>query len=71
MLTAANKLKWTDVQEIAIILCEKYPYVNPITIRFTDLHTWICELSEFDDDPKRSNEKILESIQALWIEEKE
>ena len=66
-----QKLKWTDVQELAITLAHKYPYVNPITIRFTDLYTWICELEEFEDDPKRANEKILEKIQALWIEEKE
>tara|TARA_B100001750_G_C15401285_1_gene542757 strand:- start:89 stop:286 length:198 start_codon:yes stop_codon:yes gene_type:complete len=63
-------LKWTDSLEIALALDEKYPEIDPISIRFTDLHKWICELNNFDDDPEKSNEKILEAIQMAWIEEK-
>ena len=63
-------LKWTDTIDIAILLSDKYPDINPETIRFTDLHQWVCELSDFDDDPQKSNEKILEAIQMAWIEEK-
>jgi FeS assembly protein IscX len=66
---SVKSLRWTDVAEIAMILADKYPNINPINIRFTDLHAWICNLDEFNDDPKRSNEKILETIQAMWIEE--
>lgn len=62
-------MKWTDTLDIAIALYEKYPDVDPRTIRFTDLHNWVCELDEFDDDPKRSGEKILEAIQMAWIDE--
>ncbi len=62
-------LKWTDSLDIGIELAEKYPDVNPQYIRFTDLHQWICELDEFDDDPEASNERILEAIQMAWIEE--
>ena len=62
-------LKWTDVQDIAIELAEKYPDVDPTTVRFTDLHNWVLELDGFDDDPKRSGEKILEAIQQAWIAE--
>jgi FeS assembly protein IscX len=62
-------MKWTDVQEIAIELTEKYPDVDPRNIRFTDLHKWVLELEGFDDDPNRSGEKILEAIQAAWIGE--
>ena len=62
-------LKWTDVQYIAIELAEKYPDVDPTTVRFTDLHNWVLELDGFDDDPKRSGEKILEAIQQAWIAE--
>lgn len=62
-------MKWTDTLEIAIALAEHHAETNPRFIRFTDLHHWICELPEFDDDPKRSNEKILEAIQMAWIEE--
>ncbi len=64
-------LKWTDSLEIAIQLSDKYPNVDPKLIRFTDLHQWVCELAEFDDDPSKSGEKILEAIQMAWIEERE
>jgi FeS assembly protein IscX len=64
-------LKWTDVQDIAIELEEKYPDVDPATVRFTDLHNWVMELDGFADDPKRSGERILEAIQQAWIEERE
>ena len=64
-------LKWTDTLDIAIELDEKHPEVDPKLIRFTDLHTWVCELDEFDDEPERSGEKILEAIQMAWIEERE
>ncbi|MDH5218368.1 MAG: Fe-S cluster assembly protein IscX [Gammaproteobacteria bacterium] len=64
-------LKWTDTLEIAIALDEKHEDVDPQYVRFTDLHTWVCELEEFDDDPERSGEKILEAIQMAWIEERE
>ena len=64
------KLKWTDSIDIAISLDEKFPDIDPKTIRFTDLHQWVCNLEEFEDDPDKSNEKILEAIQMAWIEEK-
>ncbi len=63
-------LKWTDSLDIAIHLDEKFPDVDPQQIRFTDLHAWICELDNFEDDITKSNEKILEAIQMCWIEEK-
>lgn len=64
-------LKWTDSLEIAIALDEKFPDVDPQYVRFTDLRDWVLELEEFDDDPDRSGEKILEAIQMNWIEERE
>jgi len=51
-------------------LDEKHPDTDPLTIRFTDLHSWVCDLADFNDDPMKSNEKILEAIQMAWIEEK-
>ncbi len=65
------KIKWTDSLDIAIALDEKHPDIDPQLIRFTDLHTWVCELEGFDDDPQRSGEKILEAIQMAWIEERD
>ena len=64
-------MKWTDTLDIAIALADKYPDVDPETVRFTDLFKWVQELDGFDDDPKRCGEKILEAIQAAWIEEAE
>ena len=64
-------LKWTDTFEIAIALEEKFPEIDNINLRFTDLHKWILDLDDFQDDPNKSNEKILESIQMAWIEERD
>jgi len=64
-------MKWTDTREIAIALYERFPDVDPKTIRFTDLHKWVLGLDGFDDDPNRSGEKILEAIQMAWIDEAE
>ena len=64
-------LKWTDTFEIAIALEEKFPEIDNINLRFTDLHKWILDLDGFEDDPNKSNEKILESIQMAWIEERD
>jgi FeS assembly protein IscX len=63
-------MRWTDVHDIAIELEERYPDVDNINLRFTDLMKWVMELPDFSDDPKRCNEKILEAIQAAWIEER-
>ena len=62
-------MKWIDTLDIAQSLYDKFPEVDPTTIRFTDLHRWVCELEGFDDDPNRSGEKILEAIQLAWIDE--
>jgi FeS assembly protein IscX len=62
-------LKWTDVREIAIELYELHPDVEPMSVRFTDLHRWVTSLPAFDDDPDRSGEKILEAIQMAWADE--
>jgi FeS assembly protein IscX len=67
----ARKLRWTDVRDIAIELEETHPDVDNVNLRFTDLHKWVLELPDFADEPARSNEKILEAIQAAWIEERD
>jgi FeS assembly protein IscX len=67
----ARKLRWTDVQEIAIELEERHPDADNVNLRFTDLHRWVMELPDFADDAGRSNEKILEAIQAAWIDERD
>jgi FeS assembly protein IscX len=64
-------LKWTDVTEIAIQLEEAHPDADIVYLRFTDLWQWVQDLPDFKDDPQKSNEKILESIQAAWIEERD
>lgn len=66
-----RKLKWTDVQDIAIELEEAHPEADVVNLRFTDLWKWVQALADFEDDPKKSNEKILEAIQAAWLEERD
>ena len=65
------KLKWTDVYDIGYELAEAHPDQDPLTVKFTDLHRFVTELPDFDDDPVRSNEKILEAIQMAWLEERD
>lgn len=62
-------LTWDDTEEIAIQLADAHPSVNPIEVRFTDLHRWVTELPAFNADPKASNEGKLEAIQMAWLEE--
>lgn len=62
-------MKWTDVSSIAEALYEKYPDVDPATVRFVDLHNWVVGLEGFDDDHRRGGERVLEAIQAAWIDE--
>ncbi len=64
-------MKWTDVHRIAEELLDNHADVDPRYIRYTDLHRWVTALAGFNDDPERSNEKILEAIQMAWIEESE
>ena len=62
-------LDWDDAEQIGILLAEKFPDTDPLTVRFTDLHKWVCELEGFAGDPKESNEGKLEAIQMAWLEE--
>jgi FeS assembly protein IscX len=62
-------LDWTDVEEIAIALTDQFPNLDPLTVRFTELRKWVCELPEFAGDPAASNEGKLEAIQMAWHEE--
>ena len=62
-------MKWTDVSSIAEALYEKYPDVDPASVRFVDLHNWVVSLEEFSDDRTRGGERVLEAIQAAWIDE--
>ena len=64
-------LKWTDVLDIAIELDEAHPEADPLKVNFVELREWVMELPDFDDDPDRCGEKILEAIQMHWIEERE
>ncbi|WGL17917.1 Fe-S cluster assembly protein IscX [Microbulbifer bruguierae] len=64
-------MKWTDIHDIAIELTDSYPDVDPLAVNFVDLRKWVMGLPGFDDDPERCGEKILEAIQAAWIEENE
>ena len=60
---------WDNAEEIGLRLADKFPQTDPLTVRFTDLHKWITELSGFSGDPAASNEAKLEAIQMAWHEE--
>ena len=64
-------MKWTDISDSAIELADAHPDVDPMKINFVDLMNWVRALPDFEDDPGHCGEKILEAIQAAWIEEKE
>ena len=64
-------MKWTDTIQIAEALYDKYPEIDPLTIRFTDLLQWVMHLDGFDDLESNCGERILEAIQMAWIEESE
>ncbi len=63
-------MKWVDSLDIALALVEAHPDVDPTRINFVDLMRWVIELPGFDDDPKHCGERILEAIQAAWIDER-
>jgi len=62
-------MTWKDAEDIALALMEEHPDTDPLTVRFTDLHKWVMALPGFRDDPKGSNESVLEAIQMKWHEE--
>ena len=62
-------LRWTDIHDLAIALADSKAGVDPVSVNFVDLRNWILALPDFDDDPNRCGEKILEAIQMAWIEE--
>lgn len=62
-------LTWDASEDIGIALYEKFPDLDPLTVRFTDLHKWVAELADFNDDPAASTEGKLEAIQMAWYEE--
>ena len=65
----AEQLSWDDTEDIGILLQEKFPQLDPLTVRYTDLHRYVTELPGFAGDPKASNEGKLEAIQMAWYEE--
>jgi FeS assembly protein IscX len=62
-------MRWSDITAIAEALFDKFPDVDPAAVRFTDLHNWVLDLDDFDDDRTRGGEKVLEAIQQAWIDE--
>jgi FeS assembly protein IscX len=60
---------WTDVHAIGEMLYDRFPELDPLGIRFTDLRQWVLEIPEFDDNPDRCGEKVLEAIQMAWLSE--
>jgi len=64
-----QKLTWDNAEDIGIALLEQFPEMDPLQVRVTDLHEWVLNLEEFEDDPMKSTEGKLEAIQMAWLEE--
>ena len=64
-----KELTWDDAEDIGILLSEKHSELDPLHVRFTDLHRYVTQLPEFKDDPKKSSEGKLEAIQMAWQQE--
>src|SRR5436309_14187910 len=64
--TMPKDLTWDDPEDVGILLSEKHPNTDPLTVRYTDLHRYVAELSDFKDDPKKSSESRLEAYQMAW-----
>ncbi len=62
-------LTWNDAEDIGILLSEIHPELDPLAVRFTDLHKYVIALPGFKDDPAKSSEAKLEAIQMAWHEE--
>ena len=65
----AKELSWDNAEDIGLLLLERHPGLDPLSVRYTDLHRYVTELPEFTDDPKKSSEGKLEAIQMAWHEE--
>ncbi|MEM9348399.1 MAG: Fe-S cluster assembly protein IscX [Planctomycetota bacterium] len=66
------QFSWTDIDEIAYQLTEQRPGDDPLTVKFTDLRSFVEGLEGFEAEPGQSvNEQLLEAVQQAWIEEKE
>ena len=65
----ANSFDWDNAEDIGIALSDKFPDLDPLSVRFTDLHKFVTELEDFSGDAKASNEGKLEAIQMAWLEE--
>ena len=63
------KLTWDTPEDIGLALCEKFPSIDPLTVRFTDLHKWVTELEDFAGEAAGASEAKLEAIQMAWYEE--
>jgi FeS assembly protein IscX len=64
-----QKLTWKDTDELAYALIDAHPDQDPLKLSFPKLHKLIIALEDFGDDPEKSSESILESIQMAWYEE--
>ena len=62
-------MQWADITDIAIELSEAHPHIDPLTLNFVDLRQWVLNLPGFEGDPDHCGEKLLEAIQAAWIDE--
>ncbi|MCX5689009.1 MAG: Fe-S cluster assembly protein IscX [Planctomycetota bacterium] len=72
MPSANDSFNWLDVEYIGELLAEHHPDKDPMRTGFVELKRLVMALHGFHEEPGHPcNEKILETIQRFWIEERE
>ncbi len=62
-------MDWGDAEEIADILMEKYPAINPLDLSLPKLFDMILKIDGFVGKPEDSTEGKLERILEAWYNE--
>ena len=68
----ADKLNWTNVDDIGYELARTHTDLDPLAVSFTELRALVEALDDFEPEPGHNvNEQILEAIQHAWHEERQ
>jgi len=64
-----KKIKWADVEDLAFILIDKLPAVDPKKLSEKEIKEYVIGLSDFSESAKQSTPEALQAIQARWESE--
>jgi FeS assembly protein IscX len=61
-------LDWGDTDNIAILLANDFPDIDPLGASLAQLREWITGLDQFGGNPQGGNEAQLEDVRMAWHE---